>query len=98
MTAGILTEPSEGSYTPSPSFCRCKTFWRGTAAIPYFKTENGARDIDLPENMPKLLVEFIGNRKSGLLFRTSNDKPVQHSSPPSPPRSCGSRFLEARTH
>jgi hypothetical protein len=56
------------------------------AAIPYLKTDNGEREIDLPENMAKLLVEFIGDRKSGLLLRTSNGKPVQHSSPPSPPR------------
>jgi integrase len=40
----------------------------------YLKTENGEREIDLPEDVAKLLVEFIGDRKSELLFRTRNGK------------------------
>jgi integrase len=45
----------------------------------YLKTVNGEREIDLPENVAKLLVEFIGNRKSGLLFRTRSGKPLSQS-------------------
>lgn len=45
----------------------------------YLKTENGEREIDLPENVAKLLVEFIGDRKSGLLFRTRNGKQLSQS-------------------
>ena len=40
----------------------------------YLKTENGEREIDLPDNVAKLLVEFVGGRKSGLLFCTRNGK------------------------
>ena len=36
----------------------------------YLKTENVEREIDLPDNVAKLLVEFIGDRKSGHLFRS----------------------------
>lgn len=52
--------------------------WRGEIHD-YLKTENGEREIDLPENVAKLLVEFIGNRKSGLLFRTRNGKQLSQS-------------------
>ncbi len=45
----------------------------------YLKTENGDREIDLPENVAKLLAEFIGDRKSGLLFRTRNGKQLSQS-------------------
>jgi integrase len=45
----------------------------------YLKTENGEREVDLPENVAKLLVEFIGDRKSGLLFRTRTGKPLSQS-------------------
>ena len=38
---------------------------------PYMKTENGERDIDLCSSLVNLLREFIGERKSGLLFCTS---------------------------
>ena len=34
----------------------------------YLKTENGEREIDLPEDVAKLFVEFIGGHKLGLLF------------------------------
>jgi hypothetical protein len=33
----------------------------------YLKTENGEREVDIPVNVAKLLVEFIGDRKTGLL-------------------------------
>jgi integrase len=45
----------------------------------YLKTENGEREIDLPEDVAKLLVEFIGSRKSGLLFKTRTGKPLSQS-------------------
>lgn len=45
----------------------------------YLKTPNGEREIDLPDNVAKLLVEFIGNRKSGLLFCTRNGKQLSQS-------------------
>jgi integrase len=45
----------------------------------YLKTENGEREIDLPENVAKLLIEFIGDRKSGLLFRTRKGKQLSQS-------------------
>jgi hypothetical protein len=31
--ARILAEKSESSFAPSHSFCRCTTFWRGTALV-----------------------------------------------------------------
>jgi hypothetical protein len=43
--------------------------WRGEIHD-YLKTENGEREVDLPVNVSKLLVEFIGSRKTGLLFCT----------------------------
>lgn len=45
----------------------------------YLKTENGEREIDLSENVAKLLIEFIGDRKSGLLFCTRNGKQLGQS-------------------
>jgi integrase len=52
--------------------------WRGEMHD-YLKTENGEREIDLPERVAKLLVEFIGGRKSGLLFCTRNGKQLSQS-------------------
>lgn len=43
--------------------------WRGEIHD-YLKTVNGEREVDLPANVAKLLVEFIGERKTGLLFCT----------------------------
>jgi len=43
--------------------------WRGEIHN-FLKTENGKREVDLPANIAKLLVEFIGERKTGLLFCT----------------------------
>jgi integrase len=45
----------------------------------FLKTENGEREIDLPENVARLLVEFIGNRTSGLLFQTRRGKQLSQS-------------------
>jgi integrase len=52
--------------------------WRGEIHD-YLKTENGEREIDFPTNVAKLLVEFIGDRKSGLLFCTRNGKQLSQS-------------------
>ena len=52
--------------------------WRGEMHD-YLKTENGEREIDLTERVAKLLVEFIGGRKSGLLFCTRNGKQLSQS-------------------
>lgn len=45
----------------------------------YLKTENGEREIDLPANVAKLLVEFLSDRKSGLLFRSRSGKQLHQS-------------------
>lgn len=45
----------------------------------YLKTENGEREIDLPNNVAKLLVEFIRDRKSGLLFCSRSGKQLHQS-------------------
>jgi len=45
----------------------------------YLKTENAEREIDLPENVAKLLVAFIGDRKSGLLFQTRHGRQLSQS-------------------
>ena len=47
--------------------------WRGEMHD-FLKTENGEREIDLTESVAKLLVEFVGGRKSGLLFCTRTGK------------------------
>jgi integrase len=47
--------------------------WRGEMHD-FLKTENGEREIDLPEGVARLLLEFIGERKSGLLFSTRTGK------------------------
>ena len=52
--------------------------WRGEIHD-YLKTENGEREIDLPANVAKLLVEFIGGCKSGLLFCTRHGKQLSQS-------------------
>jgi integrase len=43
--------------------------WRGEIHD-YLKTETGEREIDIPANIAKLVVEFIGERKTGLVFCT----------------------------
>jgi integrase len=41
---------------------------------PYLKTKNGERDVDLCTPLANMLREFVGDRKSGLLFQTSTGK------------------------
>jgi hypothetical protein len=38
---------------------------------PYLKTENGTREVDLCLQLAKMLREYEGNRRSGLLFHSS---------------------------
>jgi integrase len=42
----------------------------------FLKTSNGEREIDLPKSVAKLLMDFIGNRTSGLVFCARNGKPL----------------------
>jgi hypothetical protein len=41
---------------------------------PFLKTKNGERDVDLCTPLAEMLKEFVGDRKSGLLFQTSTGK------------------------
>lgn len=41
---------------------------------PFLKTKRGERDVDLCAPLAKMLREFVGDRKSGLLFHTSTGK------------------------
>ena len=43
------------------------------------KTKNAIRDIDVHPEIARLLREFIGNRKSGLLFSSQNQTPLNKS-------------------
>ncbi len=45
----------------------------------FLKTSNGEREIDLPKSVAKLLMDFIGNRTSGLVFCSRNGKPLSQS-------------------
>src|SRR5262249_25815928 len=40
----------------------------------FLKTSNGEREIDLPKSVAKLLMDFVGERKSGLLFCSRDGK------------------------
>src|SRR5271167_1540697 len=42
IIARILSEKSESSFSPSHSFCRCTTFWRGTACDAGSRSRVGA--------------------------------------------------------
>jgi hypothetical protein len=39
--------------------------------FPYLKTKNGERQVDLCPRLAEMLREFVGERKAGLLFRSS---------------------------
>ena len=45
----------------------------------FLKTENGKREVDLHHAMAKMLRQYIGERKSGLLFASRRGKPLQQS-------------------
>jgi len=52
--------------------------WYGEI-LPGTKTENGNRDIDLHPDLSAMLKNYIGDRKSGLLFQTPSGKPLSQS-------------------
>jgi hypothetical protein len=41
---------------------------------PFLKTENGAREVDLCKRLAEMLREFVGDRREGLLFRTTSGR------------------------
>jgi integrase len=45
----------------------------------FLKTDNGRREIDLYSSVAAMLKEYIGERKSGLLFCSKTGKPLQQS-------------------
>ena len=47
--------------------------WRGEIHD-YLKTPNGEREVDLPTCVARLLLQFVGNRKTGLLFCNRHGK------------------------
>ena len=49
----------------------CQKAWRGQIHD-YLKSDNGKREIDLHPTVAAMLKDFIGERKSGLLFSHSN--------------------------
>jgi len=51
-----------------------QSVWSGVIQTP--KTRNALREIDLPRNLALMLREFIGEKKSGFLFRSSTGKPL----------------------
>lgn len=52
--------------------------WRGEIHD-YLKTDNGECEVDLPQNVARLLVEFIGDRETGLLFCTRKGTQLSQS-------------------
>src|SRR5207302_3634681 len=56
----------------------CQKAWRGQMHD-FLKTRNGEREIDLHPSVAKLLRELIGERKSGLLFRTRTGQQLHQS-------------------
>ena len=54
-----------------------QSVWRSDAQAP--KTQNAYRIVDLYPDVAKLLSDFVGDRKSGYIFRTSNGKPLGQS-------------------
>ena len=45
----------------------------------FLKTGNARREIDVHSSIAQMLVQFIGNRKSGLLFCTGSGRPLSPS-------------------
>ena len=52
--------------------------WNGRVQ-PFLKTENGVRDVDLHPSISAMLKGFVGDRTSGLLFRSRSGFPLQQS-------------------
>jgi integrase len=47
-----------------------------TGIEPYPKTDLGFRDVDIDPALAQLLKNYIGNRKTGLLFQTTGSLPL----------------------
>lgn len=56
----------------------CKKAWQGQMHD-FLKTKNGEREIDLHSSVAKILREFIGERKSRLLFPSRTGRPLHQS-------------------
>jgi integrase len=52
---------------------------RGSTVTTEVKTKNAIRDIDVHPGVARLLRQFIGGRKKGLLFSSRNGKPLNRS-------------------
>ena len=52
---------------------------KGSKLTQDLKTKNAARDVDVHSDVAKLLREFIGNRKQGLLFCSQTGKPLSQN-------------------
>jgi integrase len=56
----------------------CQKAWRGQIHD-YLKSENGKREIDLHPMVAAMLKDFVGKRKSGLLFSTRTGRQLMQS-------------------
>jgi integrase len=56
----------------------CQKAWRGQIHD-YLKSDNGKREIDLHPTVAVMLKEFVGERKSGLLFSTRTGRQLSQS-------------------
>ena len=52
--------------------------WNGRIQ-PFLKSDNGLRDIDLHPSISAMLKTFVGDRASGLLFRSKSGNPLLQS-------------------
>lgn len=57
-------------------FIRQQRSKKGTGIEPYPKTDAGLRDVDLDPALASLLKNYIGTRKTGLLFETNGNLPL----------------------
>jgi len=57
-------------------FIRQQRSKKGTGIEPYPKTDAGLRDVDLDPALASLLKNYIGTRKTGLLFETNSNLPL----------------------
>jgi len=55
-----------------------QSIWHGRKQSP--KTPSAVREVDLHSSLAAMLKAFIGDRKSGFIFRTRNGKPLSHPS------------------
>jgi integrase len=56
-----------------------QTIWGNQGEVQAPKTSAGDRPVDLHPDVASLLKQFIGNRKTGFVFRTSGGKPLTSS-------------------